>query len=137
MDEFPQNPLCLCEERFLLLILVLGFPNYRNRSEMNEISHNSLMKLLVTLSSLFTVMADKLASANMGAPIANILPLLVLPVLVWSSYKAQMAANHACNEPDGAANCRYSIGNFVWIFLGCLGWLSVMIGLYNAFIGNP
>lgn len=54
-------------------------------------------------------------------------------VLVFQSLiilRVQRFINHVNEDPNGMTNDRYSVGNFIWILIGLLVWLSVSVGTY-------
>ena len=93
-----------------------------------------------TVYVIFTIVgniADRLAYRAVGEPLTDFIGILVLPVIAWSLYKAQLAANIACNDPDGARNNELNALNYLWLFLGSLLWILIGIGLYDLTVGLP
>ncbi len=93
---------------------------------------------VATIYVLFTVIesiCDRLSWRSMGEPITDIIGVLVLPVIGWSLYKAQISANTACGDPAGERNSQLSLANYCWIGLGTLFWILFAIGLFDMTFG--
>lgn len=95
---------------------------------------------MATLYVIFTIIeniTDKLSQKSIGAPYTDFVVLITLPLIGWSLYKAQLAANIACNDPTGSGNSRLTPANYVWIALGGIVWAVAGLGLYSIIFGAP
>ncbi|MFK3796597.1 hypothetical protein [Pseudomonas sp. NPDC088444] len=57
-------------------------------------------------------------------------------VIVFQSLivlRVQRFINLVNEDPNGMANARYSVGNFIWILIGLLVWFSISVGTHLAF----
>ncbi|HTF84439.1 MAG TPA: hypothetical protein VL987_07645 [Cellvibrio sp.] len=78
---------------------------------------------------------ERLSTKGIGSPATDVASVLLLPVLVWPLYKAQMAANAACGDPQGTRNSQFTLYNWLWIALGVLFWGFVALGMYAVLTG--
>ncbi len=53
-----------------------------------------------------------------------------LAATIYSIYKAQMAINIACDDPNGDSNSEFSTANTVWLLIGGLFWVLTLLGMY-------
>lgn len=91
------------------------------------------MAILFVVSSLGSTISDRLAGRNIGSPWTDVLGLLLLIPVTWTLYRAQLAANAACGDADGAGNAHFSAANLFWILLGLAVWLLVLAGMLMIF----
>ena len=71
----------------------------------------------------------RLDSHAIGSPTTGVLGLLTILPTGLGLLRMQVAANLACNDPQGEGNRRFSWANGLWIVLGLLLWLLVAVGL--------
>lgn len=72
---------------------------------------------------------DRLPETVISLNASIALLIAMLSALTLSIYHAQRAANIACGDPDGAANRRLTLANYVWLGLGGLWWALVALGV--------
>ena len=95
---------------------------------------------LATVYVFFSVtgsLADRL-SGRMEMPMIMMLyGFLTLIPTTYATYKAQQAANLACEDAHGSHNDRITPVNMVWISLGMILWALSLLGLYIQLFGLP
>lgn len=95
-------------------------------------SPNSLATGYVVLT-LAVHVSDRLSSNDIGNPVTGVLGVLLLPAIYFTLKKPQMAINLSQGDPDGELNSTFTVGNYLWIILGLLGWLMVLLGFLVIF----
>ena len=95
------------------------------------------MATLYVIMAILENISDKLSRKSLGDPYTDFIILFTLPVIGWTLYKAQLSANIACGDPEGAINSELTLANSVWIALGVIFWLLVAVGLYGSAVGLP
>jgi hypothetical protein len=98
--------------------------------------------LMATVFILFSIISDitnrlSRTEAEGEFPLFTLIGLLSLIPIIFSTYKAQQAANLACNDPLAKQNSQFTLANFLWIGLGVLFWLLMLFGLYISLWGLP
>ncbi|HSX84085.1 MAG TPA: hypothetical protein VLE50_01705 [Cellvibrio sp.] len=83
---------------------------------------------------LVETVVERLSSKDIGSPMTDIASILLLPVLVWPLYRAQLAANAACSDPQGAGNSQFTPINWLWIVIGVLFWGFIALGMYSILV---
>jgi len=78
---------------------------------------------------------DRMTYSAFASPTIDILSFLILPALAYVLYRVQLAANIACDDPEGKTNSHFSAANFAWLGVGLLLWLISLASL--AVIMNP
>ena len=78
---------------------------------------------------------EGLGTRSLGSPFTDLISIIALIPIGWALFKAQLAVNIACDQPDGASNSRLSGANYVWIVLGTLFWMLACVGYYDMAFG--
>jgi hypothetical protein len=73
---------------------------------------------------------DRLAGSGIGSPTTDLMSIVVLAPTAWVLGEIQSAANHACSDPAGSGNARFTWANWIWIALGAALWALVIMGLF-------
>lgn len=89
----------------------------------------SILASIFVVVSIVSHVTSNLSSEFIGSPLTDIISIASFPILGWCLYKAQVAANIACNDPNGESNYKYSIANYIWIALGVIFWGLVILGI--------
>ncbi len=99
-------------------------------------SYSNLATLYVVFSIIGNI-CDRLSTKSIGSPFTDVVGLFVFPITVWILYKAQLAINIACEDPEGSRNSQFTLLNYFWIFIGLIVWALIGIGIYDIIIGLP
>ena len=89
------------------------------------------------LLSLVSHIIDRIAAEQTSYTIADAVVLACAPVILLSIYRAQKAINISQGDPKGASNSRFTIYNFIWLFLSIsivIYAIAEMSGLWNEYI---
>ncbi|KZN61716.1 hypothetical protein [Pseudoalteromonas luteoviolacea] len=88
------------------------------------------------LFSLLGSIIGRLSENGIGLPFSAFAMYFTLFVSSFCLYKAQTLANLASSDPSGSANDRFTLLNFVWIFIGLVFWFLVIIGTQVTLTGQ-
>jgi len=92
---------------------------------------------LCVAAVIISNIADRLAGKEIGSPFSDFVSIVLMPLICWTMYRAQITANIACGDRTGKLNDRLTWLNYIWIILGVLVWLLVIVGLTFITIGEP
>ena len=94
-----------------------------------DINQSEKLTKLVNMAGTLYVFAyvaskagDRLAAMNIGSPFTIFVNILLMPVMCWCLYQAQIIANRVCNDPDGESNDKLTLHNYLWLALGICYW---------------
>ena len=108
------------------------FRNVNETIELKNISYkwdHSLIATLYVVSAIFSNISDRLSAKNIGSPMTDFAGFILMGLMAWSLYKAQIAINTACDDPQGLTNSQFSPANIAWIVLGLAFWVLIFIGM--------
>jgi hypothetical protein len=94
------------------------------------------MATLAVVGSILSNLIGRLAGKDIGSPLTDVVAVALLAPVVWSLLRAQLAANRACGDPEGAQNADLTAANIVWLVVGGIWWLLTLLGLYLVLF-NP
>jgi hypothetical protein len=103
------------------------------RLKRQQLSHDWSPGLCATIFVVFSLMAtvtERLSAKEIGAPLTDVMPLIVLPISGWALWQTQRAINVVCGDPDGDSNSEFTWANYVWMLLGGLLWAVAIWGIY-------
>lgn len=86
--------------------------------------------LAVTLIVLTVIayLRRRLVDWGVDAVFLNYYAPVMLLVIGYVLYRAQMAVNLAMDDPKGLSNRRFTWANVIWILIGGLIWLMALVG---------
>lgn len=93
--------------------------------------HATFLLLLFLADAILSA----IASRGVGAPILDLLSLLMIFPLYAVITRAQHYINLACGDPDGTQNDRLTFANYAWMLFGLLLWLLSVIGFLSLVFG--
>ncbi len=96
----------------------------------------AVLATLYVVAEITSNITDRLSEKEIGSPYTDLISLLCLPLIVWVLYRAQLAANIACDDPSGDSNSAITVWNFLWIFIGLALWGLIAFGFYVMAGGN-
>lgn len=96
-----------------------------------------VLATLYVVFSLISSITDRLSSQTNASVVFSLVGFVALVPMVFATYKAQQAANLACDDPAGAQNCSITPVNIFWIILGLLIWAMALLGFYVELFGLP
>jgi hypothetical protein len=99
-------------------------------------NHNSLATIIVVLMLVRSVL-DRLSQHEIGHPHLTIITTLLLFPIALFQLQAQQAINTACNDSNGSSNHKFTVANYVWLFLGLIFWFFVIVGFFILWSKNP
>ena len=108
------------------------FKNVNQTMQSKSISYkwdHSLVATIYVVSAVFSNVSDRLSAKNIGSPLTDFAGFIFLALMAWALYKAQIAINTACDDPQGLTNSHFSPANIVWIVLGLALWVLIFIGM--------
>ena len=70
----------------------------------------------------------RLVDWGVDAVFLNYYAPVMLLVIGYVLYRAQMAVNLAMDDPKGLSNRRFTWANVIWILIGGLIWLMALVG---------
>ncbi len=79
---------------------------------------------------LISTVCGQLSSREIGVPITNLVPLILIFAQAYLMAAAQSVANFACDDENGSANANISPLNVLWMAIGALTWGLVLFGIY-------
>ncbi|MEE9351410.1 MAG: hypothetical protein V3U78_04060 [Thiotrichaceae bacterium] len=89
------------------------------------------MAILFIVSTILSSLIGQLSSGNDdNITFVMLISFGFLAATIYSVYKAQMAINIACDDPNGDSNSEFSTANTVWLLIGGLFWLLTLLGMY-------
>lgn len=97
---------------------------------------SSLFATIYVSAMLASWLIGQLDRFGVSALAIQAIALLMIVPTTWALYRAQLAANHACGNDEGAANASLSAANFVWLVIGALLWLINLATLYLIATGS-
>jgi hypothetical protein len=98
------------------------------RAQIRRDWHPQLLATLLVVAIIAGRVLDRLADPNEFGVLDGI-SVALLPVVGALQWRIQLAANAACEDPEGTRNARFTVANFVWIGLGGLMWLLLGLSL--------
>lgn len=98
---------------------------------------HSLMATIYVVAAIIGYVTDQGSTLGPSAAMLSLASFATLIPMVWSTYKAQQAANLAMDDPAGAQNSDITPANIAWILLGVAFWGLALFGLYAQMIGMP
>ena len=114
------------------------FENFRVRLMDKKLTYAWAPGVLATIYVVIILtesVANRMSIKGIGLPLTDYLGFLLFPLQIWILYKAQGAANVACECPKGEKNSLLTAANYFWIVVGGVFWLLVAIGLYETYKG--
>ena len=97
-----------------------------------SITHEWKFEFIATIyviSAVLSNVSDRLSAKEIGSPLTNFIGFLFLGTMAWALYKAQIAINMSCNDPEGLSNSNFSAANITWIVLGAALWGLIFVGM--------
>lgn len=91
--------------------------------------HVNVITVVYMFAYVASTVSDRLSGKEIGSPYTDYISIILLPVIGWALYKAQLLANAACNDLNGDSNNKLTPLNYLWLFLGGLFWILVLWGL--------
>jgi hypothetical protein len=77
---------------------------------------------------------DRLAAMNIGSPFTIFMSIMLMPVIGWCLYKAQLIVNDVCNDTDGESNSEITLHNYLWLVLGICYWIFTILFLRYQYL---
>jgi len=108
------------------------FRNVNETLEKKDIPYSwdhSLLATTYVVSAIFSNISDRLSSESIGSPITDFAGFIFTGLMALALYKAQIAINTACDDPQGLTNNHFSPANIAWIILGIALWVLIFIGM--------
>ena len=99
---------------------------------MQNIEHHwspNVTATFIVILSIASHILDRFSYREIGSPITDILSLLSLPMILFFLLQAQTAINLSLGDPEGEANSRFTIPNYLWMLLGSSFWLLIIVVL--------
>jgi len=90
---------------------------------------HSLIATIYVVSAILSNISDRLSAKSIGSPVTDFVGFIFMGLMAWSLYKAQLAINTACEDPQGLTNSHFSPANIAWIILGLTLWTLIFIGI--------
>ena len=87
--------------------------------------------------SIIDRISERMASNEVGSPLTDTMAFILMPMLGYVLYKAQLAANVGMGDHLGKANTYLTAANYVWLLIGGALWLIVILSLYMIIMGVP
>ena len=90
-------------------------------------------KLLASVYVLITVaqrIADRFSGSSEEFSPVDLISFGFIPLVVWCLYRIQIAANIACEDPQGSSNSSFTLANSLWLIAGGLIWALLFLGIY-------
>jgi len=81
------------------------------------------------ISALANSVCSRLVEREIGLPYTLFAFIVSVPLTGWCMYRAQKAANRACQDPYGESNHRLTLINYVWLALFALAWALLITGV--------
>jgi hypothetical protein len=118
------------------------FPVFFTHSLFLEIDHTlrrvqgkfswkpGVMAAVAIVAMIVGNLLDRASQYSIGSPGVDIASLFAMTIVGYCLYRAQLAANIACGDPEGDTNSSYGAANIVWIILGLALWMMALLGLY-------
>lgn len=97
----------------------------------------NVLATIFVLAAIVGNIADRISAQTGAPPVFALLSLGLLIPLVWTSFKAQQAANLASGDAAGTQNSTITAINIIWIVLGLILWALALLGLFVEFFGLP
>ncbi|MCG6202926.1 hypothetical protein [Psychromonas antarctica] len=101
---------------------------YIHQTGRNSKNVNNLATIYVLIYIISNV-SDRLAGDEVGSPYTDYISIMLLPIICWALYKAQLLANIACGDANGDTNNRLTALNYLWLALGGAFWVLILWGL--------
>ncbi len=76
---------------------------------------------------------DRLIVPSSESAALAIVSLAFLPLIGFVQYRAQLAINMACGDPQGEGNSGFTGLNFLWMLLGLAFWGLALFGMSTYF----
>ncbi|KZN39741.1 hypothetical protein N474_14975 [Pseudoalteromonas luteoviolacea CPMOR-2] len=101
-----------------------------------EIQHKAKPSRIFHYATLFVVasilgnIGSRLADNEIGLPYTMYSMYITLIISSFCLHKAQSLINLASADPNGNKNDRFTLLNFVWIFIGLVFWIFLIIGTF-------
>jgi hypothetical protein len=89
-------------------------------------SHATGLVVMMLASNVLSSMSNR----SIGSPLTDILNLLILLPLLYSSYRAQWFINASCGDPQGNSNSQLTAANWAWIVAGGIFWLLIAASFF-------
>jgi len=108
------------------------FKKVDSELSLKELEFNWSPSIVATLFVFISIARDifsSFSSNGIDSPLTDILSLVILPIALPFLLKAQDAINISQNDMKGESNCKFTVYNYLWIFVGALLWLSAAINL--------
>ncbi|KZN47030.1 hypothetical protein [Pseudoalteromonas luteoviolacea] len=115
------------------------FSLFETKHEINCKKKPSRIIHFATVFVLISILGNilgRLADKGIGLPLSAYAMYVTLFVASFCLYKAQTLVNLASSDPSGSANDRFTLLNFVWIFIGLVFWFLVLIGTQMTLTGQ-
>jgi hypothetical protein len=84
---------------------------------------------LYVVCSIASNISDRVAMRGVGSPLTDIVGFVLLAGVGLALYKAQIAINLACDDPEGESNSALTFANIVWILMGAALWSLAIVGM--------
>ena len=89
-------------------------------------SNATMLVVLIILSNMLNRASMRLDSEWF----VDLASTIILAPSAYVFFKAQVAVNLSCGDPEGSHNGEFTTANFLWIGLGGLLWIAVIAGLF-------
>ena len=118
---------------FSVFFTHLLFRTVNEKLEEQRKSFNGSPNALATAYVLLTLgsnLYEHLLPETVDTTWIDLLVILLIPVIAWPLYKAQLAINLLCNDLSGANNARFTPLNILFIIAGSIVWLFIFLGAF-------
>ncbi|WP_413699302.1 hypothetical protein ACLKMH_17645 [Psychromonas sp. KJ10-10] len=79
---------------------------------------------------------DRLAAMNIGSPFTIFMSFMLMPVMCWCLYQAQLIVNRVCNDANGESNDKLTLHNYLWLALGLCYWVFEILFARYQFLSE-
>jgi len=94
-----------------------------------------LLAIFYIIASLAARTVDQLPVTEQTLLIMLAISIGLFSIYVWSLYRVQLAANIACDDPNGSRNANFTLANCIWLLMGILLWIFILFGAYVGATG--
>ena len=101
----------------------------KEKGEAFQWDHGMIATLFVIVS-IGSNVVGRLSGEGIGMPTTDIIFTITLFVFPAMLLKAQRGINLACGDPEGTANNRLTLANWIWMVIGGLILILVVFGLF-------
>lgn len=97
--------------------------------------HPGVLALALIITTVVERVASRYSPEDEFIPLIDLLGFIFMPLQAWVIFKAQIAANLACDAVGGEGNTHYTAANIIWLILGGLLWAIVLAGFWALYAG--